>query len=410
MKIGKFAEKYGVTLDAVRYYLERGLLVAQKRGEQYFFTDADGKDLEKIIELKNMEFSLNAISDLLTVQRLSGENTDVFRNYYMPYLIRQKDEIDSEVLRLKVLAGTISSRIDDLRQEDKKTAMTLGLPLSSLEILVCPGCKTGLHLKEGTLQDNMVIKADLTCGCGYSARISEGIFIDDTAVRKKLMDDRPMPTKEEFLKSSSQTYINYLYQTMAAMMKYLDFTDEKPGYILELNNCVGFFLLQYISYLPENTVYVLVDYDLERMERLKKNLEMYYRHKKFIFLCCDYDQLPLKDRAMDAMVDFGMTRHYKIETRRYLPDIILDRLRPQGKYVSSSIYFGEASKVSPRTRDPKREYCPDTQMKKLKDAGLEIRDHCSVGPAYQEKSSGGELDEMELFQLVISAEKMPDMI
>ena len=47
MKIGKFAEKYGVTLDAVRYYLERGLLVAQKRGEQYFFTDADGKDLEK---------------------------------------------------------------------------------------------------------------------------------------------------------------------------------------------------------------------------------------------------------------------------------------------------------------------------------------------------------------------------
>jgi len=45
------------------------------------------------------------------------------------------------------------------------------------------------------------------------------------------------------------------------------------------------------------------------------------------------------------------------------------------------------------------------QMKKLKDAGLEIRDHCSVGPAIQEKSSGGELDEMELFQLVVNAAK-----
>lgn len=405
MKIGKFAEKYGVTLDAVRYYLERGLLVAQKRGEQYFFTEADGKDLEKIIELKNMEFSLNAISDLLTVQRLSGENTDVFRNYYMPYLIRQKDEIDSEVMRLKVLSETISSRIDDLRQEDKKTAMTLGLPLSSLDLLVCPRCRSSLHIKEGSLQDNMVQRADLSCGCGYSARLSNGIFIDDTAVRKKLMDDRPMPTKEEFLKSSSQTYINYLYQTMAAMMKYLDFTEEKPGYILELNNCVGFFLLQYISYLPENTVYILVDYDLERMERLKKNLEMYYRHKKFIFLCCDYDQLPLKSGAIDAMVDFGMTRHYKTEDGRYLPEIILDLLKFQGKYVSSSIYFGEASKVSPRRRDPDRAYCPETQKRKLEDAGLEIRDHCSVGPAFQEKSSGGELDEMELFQLVVNAEK-----
>ncbi|WP_312652174.1 MerR family transcriptional regulator [Proteiniclasticum sp.] len=405
MKIGKFAEKYGVTPDAIRYYIERGLLVAQKRGEQYFFTEADGKDLEKIIELKNLEFSLNSISDILTVQRLSGENTDVFRNYFMPYLIRQKDEIDGEAYRLKSLSETIGRKIDELRLEDIKTTETLGLPLSSLENIVCPRCGISLHLNKGSLQDNMVIKANLSCSCGYDAKVREGIFIHESAVRKKLMGDRPMPTKEEFLESSSPTYINYLYQTMAAMMKYMDFSSEKPGHILELNNCVGFFLLQYISYLPENMVYILVDYDLDRMKRLKKNLEMYYHHRRFIFLCCDYDSLPLKQGSVDAMVDYGMTRHYKMEVDRYLPDIILNILKPRGKFVSSSIYFGEESRISPRLRDPNFEYCAASQMKRLMDAGLEIRDHSSVGPAFQVGSPTSELDDMELYQLVVNAEK-----
>lgn len=407
MKIGKFAEKYGVTLDAVRYYLERGLLVAQKRGEHYFFTAADGKDLEKIIELKNLEFSLNAIQDLLTVQRLSGENTDVFRNYYMPYLIRQKDEIDSEIIKLKDLSSTITERINDLRLEDRKETDTLGLPLSSLENIVCPRCKTSLHFKEGTLQNNMVMKADLSCRCGYTAKLREGIFIDETAVRKKLMGDKPMPTKEEFLKSSSHTYINYLYQTMAAMMKYMDFSGEKTDYILELNNCVGFFLLQYISALPEDTVYILVDYDLERLERLKRNLEMYYSHKKFIFLCCDYDTLPLKDQIVDAMVDFSMTRHYKNESGRYLPDIILPLLKTKGKYISSSIYFGEESKISPKVKDPEGEYDSSTQIRRLTEAGLLVTDQSSVGPVFQDSSSLNELSDMELYQLVLSAVKRP---
>ncbi|NLB22485.1 MAG: MerR family DNA-binding transcriptional regulator, partial [Clostridium sp.] len=41
MRIGQFAEKYKVTQDTVRYYIERGLLVASKRGEQFFFTESD---------------------------------------------------------------------------------------------------------------------------------------------------------------------------------------------------------------------------------------------------------------------------------------------------------------------------------------------------------------------------------
>lgn len=408
MKIGKFAEKYGVTLDAVRYYLERGLLVAQKRGEQYFFTEADEKDLEKIIELKNLEFSLNAISDLLTVQRLSGENTDVFRNYYLPYLLRQKDEIDSEISKLVELSGILCGRINELKLEENKITHALGLPLSALENIVCPKCKISFHLKEGTLQDNMLIEADMSCLCGYQGKIRNGIFIDETAVRKKLVGDQPMLTKEEFLKSSSHTYINYLYQTMTTMMKYMDFSAEKPSYILELNNCAGFFLLQYISYLPENTVYILVDYDLEKLKRLKKNLEMYYRHRKFIFLCCDYDALPLKPGSIDVMVDFCMTKHYKKEFDRNLPEIIVDHLKSRGQYVSSSLYFGEGSKISPRVRDPKRDYCPASQQKRLKAAGLEISDHCSVGPAIQTGDHNSELNEMELYQLVVNAIKRPD--
>ncbi len=56
MRIGAFSKKHQVTQDAVRFYLEKGLLVAHKRGEQYYFTTSDGEDLETIKMLKGCSF------------------------------------------------------------------------------------------------------------------------------------------------------------------------------------------------------------------------------------------------------------------------------------------------------------------------------------------------------------------
>lgn len=61
MRIGKFAALHSVTQDTIRHYQEMGLLVAEKVNGRYDFTDADSRDLEKILHLKELEFTLNEV-------------------------------------------------------------------------------------------------------------------------------------------------------------------------------------------------------------------------------------------------------------------------------------------------------------------------------------------------------------
>ena len=51
MKIGKFAKKHEVTLDTIRFYMEKGLLVPSKKDSQYYFSEIDSANLEKIKKL-----------------------------------------------------------------------------------------------------------------------------------------------------------------------------------------------------------------------------------------------------------------------------------------------------------------------------------------------------------------------
>ena len=243
------------------------------------------------------------------------------------------------------------------------------------------------------------MEASLSCPCGFKAQIHKGVYIDKAAVRPKLLGNEPMPTKEEFLASSSHTFVNYLYQTLAAMVKLIKVGSE-PSYILELSNCVGFFLMQYIQDLPVNSTYVLVDYDLDRLMRMKGNLEMYYSHRKFLFLCCDYEQLPLAKGSIDCMVDNGMSRTYQLEEKKYLPPLIVDRLKDQGTYVSSSIFFGENSKGNPQTIEPLGWYKEEGIEERIKSVGLTIEDTLRIGPVFQEESAQSNFSDMELYQLV----------
>ena len=67
MRIGAFSKKHQVTQDAVRFYLEKGLLVAHKRGEQYYFTSS--RSAEWADELANCLGSLFGVLLCLTLFR-----------------------------------------------------------------------------------------------------------------------------------------------------------------------------------------------------------------------------------------------------------------------------------------------------------------------------------------------------
>lgn len=58
MRIGKVSKEYHISIDNLHYYIKYGLLVPPKPKGQYFFDETTLKDLEWILALKKLDFSL----------------------------------------------------------------------------------------------------------------------------------------------------------------------------------------------------------------------------------------------------------------------------------------------------------------------------------------------------------------
>lgn len=121
MRIGEFAQKHSITQDTIRHYLDMGLLVAEKKGGQYKFSEADSKDVDKILELKQLDFSLIEIQKLLMFQRLSGANTDVSRNLYLSFLEEKKNEVANGLVKYNKMNTFIKDKILEIKAEQEFT-------------------------------------------------------------------------------------------------------------------------------------------------------------------------------------------------------------------------------------------------------------------------------------------------
>jgi DNA-binding transcriptional MerR regulator len=395
MKIGKFSEMHNVTQDTIRHYLDLGLLVTEKKGGQYQFSDSDSSDMKKIIEFKDMSFSLNEIQKLLAMQRISGENSNSFRKLFLSYLEKKKKENEKIVSNFYNINNSLKEKINDIKHQENKDALKLGFSLSSLQLLECPECRKQLNLSEGIIEKNNVIDAIITCDCGFTAEIRDGIYVDKRYMRTKLMNGKRVPSKEEYLATSSTQYNNFLYKGMAALVEQINKYQEEPKYIVELDNCVGFFLMQYIKYLPPEATYILIDYDYERLENLKRDLENYYTHKNYIFLCCNYESLPLKNSFADIIIDYQMTNTYEELTGDKLYDVILPLLKTKGIICGVYSFYEEQSHRNIRVKGL---YNKETMQELMKNYKLNLVDSTDIGPFTEGLDSNGDMSKQHMVQ------------
>lgn len=396
MRIGQFAKAHNIPLDTIRYYLDIELLVAEKRGGQYYFAETDSKDIEMILRLKGMNFSLSEIQRLLAVQRLSGANTDVFRNIYKTLLEKKKTEIAEELQRYTKLNGYLHETIKDMKDGGSQEIQILGIPFHALNLLACPECGASISVTDGSIIQNMIMDANIYCQCGYVAKISNGAYIDARSVRKKLVNGCPMPTKQEYLEMSTYSYVNFIYKGLTSLSDYIQRHVPMPKVILELDNCVGFFLMQHIENLPSTTLYILVDYDFDRLMDMKRNLEMYQNHTNFLFLCCDLDKLPLKAESVDVAVDYMMSRLYYEASNRLLHDKIKPLLSKDAVYFSSSLFHSQEVQKN-------KTFDRESILNTYKNAGLTLVETSQIGPAFNCDSMDPNVQNKELFQILIAS-------
>ena len=124
LTIGEMAREYNVTLRALRFYEDRGLLQPIRNGvTRYYNSDARAR-LELILKGKQLGFTLTEIRDLIANQNaervssfeLSLDETQILAQLSM--LQRQRDDIERA--------------IEELRQTQERLAVANGVPHASV--------------------------------------------------------------------------------------------------------------------------------------------------------------------------------------------------------------------------------------------------------------------------------------
>ena len=124
MTIGEMAREYGVTLRALRFYEDRGLLQPIRNGvTRYYAADARAR-LELILKGKQLGFTLTEIRYLIANH--SAEPVQSFE------LSLDETQILAQLSLLQRQRDDIERAIEELRQTRERLAGATGVPHAAL--------------------------------------------------------------------------------------------------------------------------------------------------------------------------------------------------------------------------------------------------------------------------------------
>jgi len=337
MKIGKFTIQNNITVDAVRYYIELGLIVPEKNGGQYEFDERCKSDLEIIINLKGLGFTLNEIKSVFVLKRLGKLTTYQENDYYQDIFYKKKIELSSKMKELDSFRDKLEEKIEDLSKIKCIDNFKIGIDIDALKLFCCLKCGKELMLSNGIITNNQILEGNLTCTCGEDYKIEDGILFVGNVQAETQLDII------DYVNSTDSEYLDNVCSGLEYMNKKIQYEELENKIILEIGSGAGFFLRNLYSDLPDNSFYIAVDHDLNRHKFLKSMLQKSEQHKRVIFLCCDFLKMPLKDNLADILIDFSGTSNYSFEHEEFLLNLIDKSLKRESILMAAYITFNNFS-------------------------------------------------------------------
>ncbi len=176
MKIGEFAKKHQVTVDAVRHYMAEGLLTPLKENTQYVFSEIDNEVMDNILLLKSMNFKLDEMRAYLLFQTMFSANSLSGSGSFAPRFQEKLEQNRAEIKRLEEMNRLIEGR---LKGAEEAFSYKRGVALSFIGRLRCPDCHKALEVEKPELLHNEIMSGELLCpDCGRRYFIRRGIVAD----------------------------------------------------------------------------------------------------------------------------------------------------------------------------------------------------------------------------------------
>lgn len=110
--IGQLAREFGLTLRALRFYEDRGLLTPRRDGSARIYSQRDRERLSVIVKAKALGFTLSEIKDTIAAEDARAERNGLALTPsqivdQIAHLENQKAEIDAALSELRALRATL---------------------------------------------------------------------------------------------------------------------------------------------------------------------------------------------------------------------------------------------------------------------------------------------------------------
>lgn len=100
--IGDLAREFGLSLRALRFYEDRGLLQPRRRGTTRLYSDSDRSRLRLILKGKQLGFTLAEIRELLAAQAEAQERLDLAMTLNPEQITAQIDLLERQRAELEI--------------------------------------------------------------------------------------------------------------------------------------------------------------------------------------------------------------------------------------------------------------------------------------------------------------------
>jgi len=340
MKIGEFAKIFDVPVDTIRYYIDNGMLLPEKMHGQYRFDEKCIEDMNSIRELKKMKFTISEIKKLISLQRLTNLIEEENLQYYASFFNEKKEELTDDKKNIENAIKLIDGKLENIAKKRNKLSTHIGIPLHFFSYLYCPECQKNLKLFKAVVDGNYIYNGELKCDCGYSAEISDGIIITQSA----RSDEAPIiePGKdsvEDYLSYTDPLFISFIQKSFDWILKRIDFKSIKHKTILELGTGKGFVLSQIISRIDSSNAFIASDVNYNRLKRTKKTIERSGIDKPYIFIASNLSELPLKRNSVDIVLDIFGTTNHTFKNSYFPVTDVREYLKKEGLWYGTYIYL-----------------------------------------------------------------------
>ncbi len=336
MKIGEVSRKYGISKDNIYFYINYGLLVPPKHNNQYVFNDDTLFDLETIISLKKMDYSLKGIHRILSLRRISGVENTPDKTELLNMYKSKRTEIVDKIRAYEHIVSKLDRQIEELSKDNTECPKKTGLPLSMLELLCCPNCGAALQIRDVSMDMEFIYNGSLSCDCGYDAHIDDGILITPNGYNGE--NDIPDIDRKVY-KDLPDSMISLFQRAYNFMKEALSHIDLSGKVVMETYVNAWFFLHNHHRYMSPAGKYIVVDKFPETLRMFKELLERDGCDLPILYLCDSSKSYPVRKNCVNLNLDFFAINEHQFYKDDFLMSHLSPYLAPRAKCIGTYFWF-----------------------------------------------------------------------